>query len=126
LIINGENGQIIGVYEEKGSIHDLEIFKRSGYHFLKDILLVGDKGYQGLKLYHSNSLPPYKKPRNGQLTDYQKWFNSQIGSYRIHIEHVNRRVKIFKILQLRYRNKQKKHLLRISLISGIYNCELGF
>ncbi|MCL2312859.1 MAG: hypothetical protein FWC41_10320 [Firmicutes bacterium] len=32
LVIDGETGQIIGVYEEKGSVHDLEIFKRSGYH----------------------------------------------------------------------------------------------
>ncbi|MDR1240413.1 MAG: transposase [Oscillospiraceae bacterium] len=126
LIINRENGQIIGIYEEKGAVHDLEIFKRSEYHFLKDILLVGDKGYQGLKLYHSNTLTPYKKPKNGKLTKYQKWFNSQIGSYRIHIEHVNSHIKRFKMLKYRYRNKQKKHLLRISLISGIYNCELGF
>jgi len=126
LFINGETGQIIGVYEEKGSVHGLEIFKRSGYHFLKSILLVGDKGYQGLKLYHSNSLTLYKKLRNMELTEYQKWFNSQISSYRIYIVHVNRRIKIFKILQLRYRNKQKKHLLRVSLISGIYNSELRF
>jgi hypothetical protein len=104
----------------------LEIFKRSEYRFLKDILLVGDKGYQSLNLYHSNSLIPYKKPKNGQLTEYQKWFNSQIESYRIHIEHVKRRIKRFKILQYRYRNKQKKHLLRVSLISGIYNYELQF
>jgi hypothetical protein len=104
----------------------LEIFKKSKFHFLKDILLVGDKGYQSLKLYHSNSLTPYKKPKNGRLTEYQKWFNSQIGSYRTHIEHVNCRIKIYKILKYRYRNKQKKLLLRISLISGIYNFELGF
>ncbi|MDR2360932.1 MAG: IS5/IS1182 family transposase, partial [Oscillospiraceae bacterium] len=41
-------------------------------------------------------------------------------------EHVNRRIKRFKILQMRYRNKQRKHLLRLSLICGIYNCELQF
>jgi hypothetical protein len=42
------------------------------------------------------------------------------------IEHVNRRIKRFKILQIRYRNKQRKHLFRVSLICGIYNYELGF
>ena len=126
MVINGETGEIIGVYEEKGAAHDLEIFKNSRYHFLEDILLIGDKGYQGLKLYHANSLTPYKKPKNAGLTEYQKWFNSQIGSYRIFIEHINRRIKRFKILQQRYRNKQKKHLLRVSLISSIHNFELRF
>jgi hypothetical protein len=126
LIINGETGEIIGVCEEKGAVHDLEIFKRSKYHFLTDILLVGDKGYQGIKFYHSNSLTPYKRSKKVKLNDYQKWFNSQIGSYRIFIEHVNRRIKRFKILQYRYRNKQKKHLLRISLIAGLHNFELRF
>ena len=126
MVINGETGEIIGIYEENGSAHDLEIFKRSEYRFLEDILVIGDKGYQGLKRYHSNSLIPYKKPKNAALTDYQKWFNAQIGSYRIFIEHVNRRIKRFKILQYRYRNKQKKHLLRISLISGLHNFELRF
>jgi len=87
---------------------------------------VGDKGFQGIKIYHLNSLIPYKKPKGGQLIPYQKWFNSQIGSYRIFIEHVNNSLKCFKILKYRYRNKQKKHLLRVSLISGIYNYELGF
>lgn len=125
-MINGENGMIIAIHEEKGCVHDFEIFKRSKTHFLKDVLLVGDKAYQGLKLYHSNSLTPYKKPKNGKLTEYQKWFNSQISSYRIHIEHINRRVKRFKILQSRYRNKQKKHLLRVSLISALHNFELLF
>ena len=125
-MINGESGEIIAVHEEKGSVHDMEIFRRSKTHFPKNTLSVGDRGYQGLKLYHSNSLTPYKKPKGGKLTEYQKWFNSQINSYRVRIEHVNRRIKRFKILQLRYRNKQRKHLLRLSLICGIYNYELKF
>ena len=125
-MINGETGEIIAVYEERGSVHDLEVFKRSRTHFSEYVLLVGDKAYQGIGLFHSNSLTPYKKPKKSALTDYQKWFNSQIGSYRVHIEHINRRVKRFKILQRRYRNKQKKHSLRISLISGLHNYELRF
>jgi hypothetical protein len=128
IVINGESGEIVAVHEEKGAVHDFEILKRSGFHFFKDILLIGDKGYQGLKVYHSNSLTPYKKPKNDELTSYQKWLNSQLGSYRIHIEHVNGWIKRFKILQYRYRNKQKKHLLRVSLFSGFHNFEkkLGF
>jgi len=87
---------------------------------------VGDKGYQGLPTLHVNSLTPFKKPKKGELTPLQKAFNSNLSKYRIRIEHVNRRIKRFKILQMRYRNKQRKHLLRVSLICGIYNFELRF
>jgi len=90
------------------------------------IVLVGDKGFQGIYDIHANSLIPYKKPRKGVLTEEQKQFNSKLSKFRIFIEHVNRRIKRFKILQMRYRNKQHKHLLRISLICGIYNYELQF
>jgi hypothetical protein len=90
------------------------------------ILLVGDKGFQGICDIHANSIIPFKKPRKGTLTQEQKLFNSKLSKFRIFIEHVNRRLKRFKILQMRYRNKQRKHLLRISLICGIYNYELEF
>lgn len=90
------------------------------------ILLLGDKGLQGICDIHSNSITPFKKPRNGQLTVAQKKFNRLLSSFTVFIEHVNRRIKRFKILQMRYRNKQRKHLLRVSLICGIYNFELGF
>jgi len=88
------------------------------------ILFVGDKGFQGIIDLHANSVIPFKKPRKGELSEEQKQFNSKLSKFRILIEHVNRRIKRFKILQHRYRNKQRKHLLRISLVCGIYNCEL--
>jgi len=126
LVIDGQTGQVICVHEAKGSVHDFEIFKQSGIHILDDILLVGDKGFQGICDLHPFSLIPHKKPKGGTLTAEQKAFNSSLSKFRIQIEHVNRRIKRFKILQLRYRNKQKKHLLRVSLICGIYNHELEF
>lgn len=42
------------------------------------------------------------------------------------IEHAHRRIKRFKILQVRCRKKQKKHLLRVSLVCGNYNDALDF
>lgn len=125
-MINGLTGEIICVNEAKGAVHDFELFKLSGVHMLDDILLVADKGYQGICAIHALSLIPFKKPRKGVLTAEQKAFNSNLSKFRILIEHVNRRIKRFKMFQYRYRNKQRKHLLRISLICGIYNFELRF
>jgi len=125
-VINGQSGEIICVYEAKGSVHDLELFRQSGVHLLPDILVVGDKGYQGICNIHPFSLIPFKSSKKHPLTELQKLFNRNLSSYRMIIEHVNRRIKCFKIFQYRYRNKQRKHLLRMSLICGIHNFEFGF
>jgi hypothetical protein len=97
-----------------------------GVRIWEDILLAADKGYQGICKLHTFSMTPFKKPRKRELTPEQKAFNSSLSKFRILIEHLNCRIKRFKILKYRYRNKQRKHLLRISLICGIYNYELRF
>ena len=111
--------------EGKGSTHDMKLFKQSKVKLLEHILLVGDKGYQGIHDIHYNSLTPYKKPRGGKLTREQKIFNSSLSRFRVLIEHVNRRIKRFKMFQGRYRNKQLKHNKRFSLLCGIHNFELS-
>jgi len=126
IVINGLSGEIICIDEAKGSVHDFELFKQSKIYLLDDILMIGDKGYQGIHSFHAFSLIPFKKPRNGELTEEQKEFNRVLSKFRILIEHVNRRIKRFKMFQYRYRNKQRKHLLRLSLICGIYNFELRY
>jgi len=124
--MDGQTGRILCVHETFGAVHDFELFKRSGVRLSKDILLVADKGYLGLHALHAFSVMPLKKPRNGELTAQQKQFSRSVSGYRMRIEHVNRRIKCFKMFQYRYRNKQRKHLLRISLVCGLYNYELGF
>jgi len=104
---------------------DMELFRQSGIHIFRFILLVGDKGYQGINELHENSLTPYKKPKGGKLTKEQKDFNRSLSRFRIFIEHINRRIKRFKMFGGRYRNKQRKHHKRISLICGIHNFELA-
>ena len=126
IVIDGLSGKVICVYEAKGSVHDFEIYKRSGIHISDFILLIGDKGFQGISDIHPNSLIPYKKPKKGMLTKHEKQSNSKLSKVRILIEHLNRRIKRFKILQIRYRNKQLKHLLRISLICGFHNFDSQF
>ena len=112
--------------EAKGAEHDYTLFKKSQIHITEDILLIGDKGYQGIAHIHFNSITPYKKPRKGVLTEEQKQFISIIAGIRIKIEHVFRRITCFKIFAQRYRNKQRKHLLPFSLVCGLLNFDLPF
>jgi len=41
------------------------------------------------------------------------------------IEPINRKLKIFKILSCKYRNRRRRYSLRINLFAAVYNYELG-
>lgn len=85
---------------------------------------MADKGYQGIQKRHPKSWIPHKKPRGGELTEQAKKENRQLASLRVIGEHINRRLKIFKILAERYRNRRKRFALRFNLLAGLYNYEL--
>jgi len=58
------------------------------------------------------------------LTKEQKLFNRELLQERIVIENINARAKTFKIMSERYRNRRKRHLLRMNLVCAILNREL--
>jgi hypothetical protein len=49
----------------------------------------------------------------------------QLAKERITVEHVQRKLNIFRILSSRYRNRRRRFGLRLNLIAGIYNYELS-
>ena len=73
---------------------------------------------------HSNSQTPVKKSKLHPLSLEQKASNRQLSRKRILIENIIRRVKIFRILSERYRNRRKRFGLRFNLIAAICNLEL--
>jgi len=84
-----------------------------------------DSGYQGIAEIHKNSETPKKKPKGGELTQEEKSENKRISRERILIENVNAKIKVFKIMANKYRNRRKRHNLRTNLICGIINFEHG-
>ena len=78
-----------------------------------------------MRAYHSNSYVPRKKPKNGELTQLARDYNHALSQERIGIEHINRSLKIFKILAGRYRNRCCGYNLRCNLIAALYNHELS-
>ena len=52
-----------------------------------------------------------------------KAYNRSLSKKRIGIEHVNGRLKVFRILSGRYRNRRRRFGLRCNLIAAIYNQE---
>ena len=105
-------------------MHDFNLFKATVRGIIFGIVLLADSGYQGLLGLHKNSCIPYKKSKNTPLSKEQKWFNRELSGERIVIENINARIKTFKIMSERYRNRRRRHLLRMNLICGLLNQEL--
>lgn len=85
---------------------------------------LADLGYLGLTQLHTNSEIPYKKSKFHPLTSVEKKANHKLSRRRILVENVIGKLKIFRILSERYRNRRKRFSLRFNLIAAIYNFEL--
>lgn len=115
---------IICIALAEGSTHDFKLYENSiGGAVHEDIKVQADSGYQGILKFHKNSETPKKKPKNGELTLEEKADNKRISQERILIENINAKIKVFKILANKYRNRRTRFGLRMSLICGIINHE---
>lgn len=104
---------------DKGSQHDLKLAEKHIKKLCHYSTVLADKGYQGLAKLGLQT--PKKKSKHRPLSREDKVANSLIGKTRIVIEHINRRLKVFKILALPYRNRRKRFGLRTNLIAGLVN-----
>ncbi|WP_226890096.1 IS5 family transposase [Nostoc sp. MG11] len=124
VVVAQNTGEILCTAHGKGKEHDFRIFKSSKLPLREDIECLGDKGYQGIHKVHAKSRIPKKKPRGGELSREDKKSNQELAKIRVVGEHINRKLKVFKILSDRYRNRRKRFGLRFNLIAGLYNYEL--
>lgn len=83
-----------------------------------------DSGYQGIQKLHAKSDLPKKKTKKKQLSKEDKKYNRQLSSDRALNENVIGKLKRFRIISDKYRNRRKRFGLRFNLIAGIYNYEL--
>jgi transposase len=108
----------------RGSKHDFQLFKDSRSAVSVTLCLLADSGYQGLTQIHQNGRTPAKKTKLHPLTEEQKVSNRALSRQRIRVENVIARLKVFRILSERYRNRRKRFALRFNLIAAICNLEL--
>lgn len=107
-----------------GRRHDFRLLKESNVHFHPKINVATDSGYLGLQKIHPNTFMPKKKSKKHSLSIEDKRQNRKLSSQRVLNEHVIGKVKRFKIIADKYRNRRKRFGLRFNLIAGIYNYEL--
>lgn len=118
-------GKIICVAAGKGRMHDFRLFKESRTRLNSQVRVKADSGYQGIAKVHPQSEVPHKRSKRKPLTREQKAYNRSVSSERVYVEHVIRKLKVFRILAERYRNRRKRFSLRVNLIAAILNYELG-
>lgn len=121
VIFNPKLKQIISIQIEDGRKHDLNIARK----YLKEMVtypcIMADLAYKGFHQIKSKLLIPIKKPKNLSLPQIEKQINQGISRRRITIEHINGKLKHFRILTERYRNRRKRFGLRMNLIAGMVN-----
>jgi DDE superfamily endonuclease len=124
-MVDQVTGQIICTAFDKGRVHDFRLFKQYRLPMLPEQLCLADKGYQGITKLHPSSCIPTKKPWKAKLDKFEREHNRLLAQLRVVAEHVNRRLKIFRILAERYRNRRRRFGLRFNLIAAILNFELA-
>jgi hypothetical protein len=123
-VIDKKTERIICVQQARGKTHDFKLFKRSKLPLNKNKKVKFDSGYQGAVKIHSNSELPRKSSKLKPMTKKEKKENLKLSKTRVKVEHVIGKIKIFRIMAERYRNRRKYHDLRMKLICGIYNFQL--
>ena len=116
MIIMPDGRDIVDVVAgEPGPKSDITIFREYRSEFDPQQRFKGDKAYLGEDLITT----PIKKPKNKELTTEQKSQNKAFSAKRIFVEHRIRSVKIFRVVQDRFRLNPKKYEQVILTICGL-------
>ncbi|ROO62290.1 DDE superfamily endonuclease [Micromonospora sp. Llam0] len=76
---------------------------------------IGDKGYVG-----NGMITPYKKPKGGELAEWQKEYNRQVNKIRWVVEQVIANLKTWRILHTDYRRPLATFTETISCVIGLH------
>jgi len=122
MIIMPDGRDIVDVVAgEPGPKSDITIFREYRSEFDPQQRFKGDKAYVGEDLITT----PMKKPRNQELTTAQKEENKAFSAKRIFVEHRIRAVKIFRVVQERFRLNPQKYDRVILTICGLVRFRIG-
>jgi hypothetical protein len=106
---------------EPGPKSDINLFRENRVRFDTKQKFKGDLAYKGEDLIDT----PIKKPKNRELTTEQKKENKEFSSKRIFVEHRIRSVKIFRVVQDRFRLNPKNYAEVILTICGLVRLRIG-
>lgn len=125
VVIDFGSGRILATATAPGRCADLTLRRNANTRLPENVRVLGDLGYQGFQHEHSKTLLPFKATQGRPLSRAQRAVNRDLARLRIRVEHTIRCLKIFWILARPYRNGRRRFGLRLNLIAGILNFEMG-
>ncbi|VJA62457.1 transposase [Streptococcus pneumoniae] len=121
-----KQGRIVSLDIAVNYCHDMKLFKMSRRNIGQAGKILADSGYQGLMKIYPQAQIPRKSSKLKPLTVEDKACNHVLSKERSKVENIFAKVKTFKMFSTTYRNHRKRFGLRMNLIAGIINHELGF
>jgi hypothetical protein len=116
IIVMPDGRDIVDVVAGKpGPKSNITLFREERSQFDPQQRFKGDKAYVGEALITT----PIKNPRNRELTTEQKEQNKAFSAKRIFVEHRIRSLKIFRVVQERFRLNPQKYEQVVLTICGI-------
>lgn len=106
----------------EGTMHDKKIADCDELKLPDGIHLFQDLGYQGFVPENVHLMQPFKKPRNGELSELHLWFNKYVASIRISVEHAISGIKRCRIVKDKCRHFcQQFRDQVINICTGLHN-----
>ncbi|VSY72381.1 transposase [Streptococcus pneumoniae] len=124
-VIVTSQGRIVSLDITVNYCYDMKLFKMSRRNIGQAGKILADSGYQGLMKIYPQAQIPRKSSKLKPLTAEDKACNHALSKERSKVENIFAKVKTFKMIST-YRNHRKRFGLRMNLIVGIINHELGF
>ncbi|WP_456833628.1 transposase family protein [Deinococcus sp. UYEF24] len=121
LLVYPLTRQILCVATDRGATHDLRLLRESKTPIHPETELLADAGYQGIHHQHAFTRTPKKASKHHPLTDDQRTGHRHLARVRLRVEHVIRRLKVFRILKESYRRRRRRFHLRVHLIAALCN-----
>ena len=76
-------------------------------------------------LHHAQTELPYKRRKGQPLGEDEKEYNRALSRIRVKVENVIGRLKVFRVLGERYRNKRRRYGINVNIIAGIVDLMMG-
>lgn len=122
MIILPDGSDIVDVVSgERGPKSDITLFREHHSKFDPNQKFKADLAYKGEEVIST----PIKKPKNRELTIEQKQENQKFSAKRVFVEHRIRSVKIFRVVQERFRLNPHKYEQVILTVCGLVRLRIG-
>jgi len=108
-VVHKKTKRILCTAHGRGKMHDFRLYQKSKIGPHKSTRMDLDLGYWGMDKLHENVRLPRKSSKYHELTKSEKAYNKRLARSRVLVEHVIRRIKVFRMMSETYRNRRRKY-----------------